>query len=185
LTAEILKDVEHRMKRAVEVAQEDFQTLRTGRGNPALLDHIMVNYHGTPMPINQLGAISVPEPRQIVIAPWDKQTIAMIEKAIMASDLGITPTSDGNVVRLNIPYLTEERRREMIKQLHKKAEDHRVAIRNIRREVNDKLKHQEKASEISEDDSRRTQDQVQKLTDKYIEEIDRLQKQKEAELLEV
>ena len=181
----VIKHTREKMQHSIEATEREFGSIRTGRATPALLDRIKVDYYGSEMPINQLGAISVPEPRQIVIAPWDKQTIAMIEKAIMASDLGITPTSDGNVVRLNIPYLTEERRREMIKQLHKKAEDHRVAIRNIRRDVNDKLKHQEKASEISEDDSRRTQDQVQKLTDKYIEEIDRLQKHKEAELLEV
>lgn len=173
------------MQRAVEVAVEDFQSLRTGRANPMLLDHVMVDYHGTPMPINQLGTVTAPEARQLLISPWDKQGIPLIEKAITNSDLGLTPSSDGNVIRLQIPYLTEERRREMVKQLHKKAEDHRVAVRNVRRDVNDKLKHQEKDHDISEDDSRRLQEQVQKLTDKFIEEIDRLQKNKEAELMEV
>lgn len=185
MTEEILQDVEHRMKKAVEAAREDFQTLRTGRANPGLVEHIVVDYHGTPLPINQLAAITAPEPRMLVIAPWDKQALARIEKAIMTSELGITPSNDGNVVRLQIPYLTEERRKDLIKQLHKKSEDHRIAVRNVRRDVNDKLKHQEKSHEISEDESRRTQDQIQKLTDRYIEEIDKLQKYKETELMEV
>ncbi len=185
MTAEILSDTERRMKGAVEAAHQDFQTLRTGRASPALLDHLQVDYHGSKMPINQLAAISVPEPRLLVIAPWDKQALGMIERTIMNSDLGITPTNDGNVVRLQIPYLTEERRRELIKQLHKKAEDHRIAVRNVRRDVNDRVKHLEKAHEMSEDDSHRLHDQVQKMTDKYIEEIDKLQKHKETELLEV
>ncbi|MCC6485371.1 MAG: ribosome recycling factor [Armatimonadetes bacterium] len=185
MTTDLMKDAEYRMQRAVEVAIEDFQTLRTGRANPTLLDHVMVDYHGTPMPINQLGTVTAPEPRQLLISPWDKQSIAAIEKAITNSDLGLTPSSDGNVIRLQIPYLTEERRKDMVKQLHKRAEDHRIAVRNVRRDVNDKLKHQEKEHEISEDDARRLQEQVQKLTDKFIEEIDRLQKNKETELMEV
>ncbi len=185
MSNDVINDAEHRMKGAVRAAQDDFHTLRTGRANPALLDNVVVDYHGTPMPINQLAAISVPEPRLLVIAPWDKQAISAIERAITNSDLGMTPSSDGNVIRLAIPYLTEERRKELIKQLHKKAEDHRVAVRNIRRDVNDKIKHQEKEHEISEDDARRLQDEVQKLTDKTISEIDSLQKTKESELLEV
>lgn len=185
MTAEIVSDAERRMKKAVEAAQQDFQTLRTGRANPALLDSIQVDYHGTPLPINQLAAISVPEPRLLVISPWDKQALPRIEKAIMTSELGMTPSSDGNVIRLQVPYLTEERRRELTKQLHKKAEEHKIALRNIRRDVNDKLKQQEKAKEISEDDTRRTQEQVQKMTDRYVEDIDKLEKRKEAELMEV
>jgi len=185
VTAEIVSDAERRMKKAVEAAQQDFQTLRTGRANPALLDSIQVDYHGTPLPINQLAAISVPEPRLLVISPWDKQALPRIEKAIMTSELGMTPSSDGNVIRLQVPYLTEERRRELTKQLHKKAEEHKIALRNIRRDVNDKLKQQEKAKEISEDDTRRTQEQVQKMTDRYVEDIDKLEKRKEAELMEV
>jgi len=185
MTGDLIKDAEQRMKGAVKAAQDDFHTLRTGRANPALLDGIQVDYHGTPMPINQLAAISVPEPRLLVISPWDKQALGMIERAIMNSDLGMTPTNDGQVIRLTIPYLTEERRKELIKQLHKKAEDHRVAVRNVRRDVNDKIKHQEKDHLISEDEARRMQEQAQKLTDKYIEEIDHLQKAKEEELLEV
>lgn len=180
-----IKDAEHRMQMAVKAAQEDFHTLRTGRANPALLDAIEVDYHGTPMPINQLAAISVPEPRMLMIAPWDKQALPMIERAISNSELGLNPSSDGNVVRLSIPHLTEERRKDLIKQLHKKAEDHRVAVRNVRRHVNDNLKAQEKSHDISEDDLRRMQDQVQKLTDKYISEIDSLQKNKEEELMEI
>lgn len=173
------------MHRAVEVAQEDFQTLRTGRANPALLDHVTVDYHGTVLPINQVAAISVPEPRQLLITPWDKQALGMIERGISNSELGLTPNNDGIAIRINIPYLTEERRKDMIKQLHKKAEEHRVAVRNVRRDVNDKARHQEKAHEISEDDNHRLQEKVQKLTDRFIEEIDKLQKAKEAELMEV
>lgn len=185
MSEDVIRDANHRMERAVVAAQEDFATLRTGRANPAMLDHINVEYYGSTMPINQVGAISVPEPRQLVITPWDKQALAPIEKAIMNSELGFTPNNDGNVIRLNIPYLTEERRKELIKQLHKKTEDHKVAVRNVRRDVNDKLKHLEKDGTISEDESRRTHDQIQKLTDKFIENIENLQKQKEAELLEV
>lgn len=173
------------MQKAVEAAQHDYQGIRTGRANPALLDRISVEYYGSTMPVNQVATISVPEPRQIVIAPWDRAAIPHIERAILKSDLGITPMSDGNVVRLNIPSLTEERRRDLIKQLHKKAEEHRVAVRNIRRDANEDMKRQEKASEASEDDVRRGQEQTQKLTEKYIEQIDRLTKAKEEELMEV
>ncbi|MEI6916142.1 MAG: ribosome recycling factor [Armatimonadota bacterium] len=185
MSGDLLKDAEYRMGRAVEVAVEDFQTLRTGRANPTLLDHVVVDYHGTSMPVNQLGSVSAPEPRLLMISPWDKQALGMIEKAILISDLGLTPTNDGNVIRLQIPYLTEERRKDMVKQLHKRAEEHRVAVRNVRRDVNDKFKNQEKSHELSEDECKRLQDQVQKLTDRFIDEIDRLQKHKEAELMEV
>lgn len=185
MTEDLIKDAEHRMSRAVEVAKEDFQTLRTGRANPALIEHIEVNYHGTPLPLNQVAAISVPEPRQLLITPWDKQALGPIEKAISNSDIGLVPNNDGNGIRLNIPQLTEERRKDLIKQLHKKAEEHRVAIRNVRRDCNDKLKSREKSHEISEDDSKRAHDQTQKLTDKYIAEIDKLQANKEADLMEV
>ena len=173
------------MTKAVEVAHNDFQGIRTGRANPALLDRVTVDYYGSAMPVNQVATISVPEPRQIVIAPWDKAALPQIERAILKSDLGLTPMSDGNVVRLNIPTLTEERRRDLIKQLHKKAEEHRVAVRNVRRDANENLKHMEKAGEVSEDDGHRSQEQTQKLTEKYITEIDHLTKAKEEELLEV
>ena len=185
MIADIVQDAERRMTKAVEAAQQDYSTIRTGRANPALLERVTVDYYGTSMPVNQLATISVPEPRLLVIAPWDKNAIPLIEKAITKSDLGLTPTSDGTVIRLTIPHLTEERRKELIKLLHKKAEEHRVAIRNIRRDANEELKRLEKSGEAAEDEVRRAQEQIQKLTDKYIEQIDKLTQAKEAELMEV
>jgi ribosome recycling factor len=182
---ETLKETEGRMVKAVDSAQQDFATMRTGRANPGLLEKVNVEYYGSTMFISQLAAVTAPEPRLLVVAPWDKNAISSIEKAITNSDLGLTPSSDGNVIRLAIPYLTEERRKEMIKMLHKKAEDHRIACRNIRRDTNDKLKSMEKNHEVGEDESKRAQEQVQKLTDKYITQIDKLQEAKAAELMEV
>lgn len=182
---EILKDSEHRMTKAVEAALHDFGTIRTGRANPVILEGIQVDYFGSKMPINQLAGVSAPEPRMLVIAPWDKGAIAPIEKAIMNSEIGMTPQSDGNVIRLQVPYLTEERRKELIKQLHKKSEEHKIAIRNIRRDSNEHLKDLEKKHDISEDENKRAQEQVQKLTDKYIERVEDLAKVKETELMEV
>lgn len=173
------------MIKAVESAQHDFSTIRTGRANPILLEGIQVEYYGSKMPINQLAGVSAPEPRLLVVAPWDKAAISAIEKAITSSDVGMTPQSDGNVIRLQVPYLTEERRKDFIKALHKKSEEHKVAVRNVRRDTNERLKDLEKKHEISEDDNRRTQEQVQKLTDKYIEKIDELARAKEVELMEV
>ncbi|MCE5199253.1 MAG: ribosome recycling factor [Armatimonadota bacterium] len=173
------------MQKAVEAADHDFSTLRTGRANPLILEGIKVDYYGTPTPLNQLAGITVPEPRQLMIQPWDRSTIDPIVKAIQSSDIGMTPQSDGQVIRLNIPYLTEERRKELIKQLHKKAEEHKIAVRNIRRDANEHLKAQEKASEITEDDMKRLQEKIQKLTDKYIVEVDKAASAKEAELKEV
>jgi len=183
--SDVMNETERKMKKAVEAAQQDYTTIRTGRANPVLLEKVTVDIYGSAMPINQLATVSVPEPRQLVIAPWDKSAIPAIERAIQKSDLGLTPSSDGNVVRLNIPHLTEERRKEMIKLLHKKAEEHRVAVRNVRREANEDLKKLEKAHEASEDDVRRATEQVQKMTDKYIEQIDEITRIKEAELMEV
>jgi len=185
MTAEVIKDAERRMQKAVEVAQHDYATIRTGRANPMVLENIKVDYYGTQVPLNQLAGISVPEPRQLLVTPWDRTQINAILKAIQASDIGMTPMSDGNVIRLNVPPLTEERRRELIKLLHKKAEEHKVAIRNIRRDANEELKAQQKRGEITEDDLRREQEETQKLTDKYIAEIDKLTAAKEAELKEV
>jgi ribosome recycling factor len=182
---ELIKDAEHRMTKAVDAAQHDFSTIRTGRANPIILDGVQVEYYGTRTPLNQLAGVSAPEPRMLVITPWDKGSISAIEKAIMNSDVGITPQSDGNVIRLNVPYLTEERRKEFIKILHKKVEDHKIAVRNIRRDSNEHLKDLEKKKEISEDDNKRAQDQIQKLTDKYTEQIEQHAKIKEAELMEV
>ena len=185
MTPEVLKDAEHRMAKAVEAAQHDFSTIRTGRANPVILEGIQVDYYGSKLPINQLAGISAPEPRLLVVTPWDKGAITAIEKAITNSDAGLTPQSDGNVIRLQVPYLTEERRKDLIKVLHKKTEDHKVAVRNVRRDANERLKDLEKKHEISEDESKRAQDQIQKLTDKYIEQIDELAEAKEAELMEV
>lgn len=185
MTKELIDDAERRMKKAVEVAGHDFASLRTGRANPMILEDIRIDYYGTPTPINQVAGISVPEPRQLLISPWDKTALDPIVKAIQSSDLGLVPQNDGQVVRLNIPYLTEERRKDLIKQLHKKSEDHKVAVRNIRRDANEHLKAKQKSSEISEDDEKRAEGEVQKLTDKYIAEIDKLTTSKEAELKEV
>lgn len=185
MISDTISDAERRMTKAVEAAQHDYQTIRTGRANPALLERVAVEYYGTNLPVNQVATISVPEPRLLVIAPWDKSAIPQIERAIVNSDLGLTPTSDGNVVRLSIPQLTEERRKELIRLLHKKAEEHRVAVRNVRRDANDALKHMEKAGEIGEDEYHRAHEQVQKLTDKHIEQIDAFTKAKEEELMEV
>jgi len=185
LSEDTIQDAERRMQKAVEVAGHDFATIRTGRANPLLLENIKVDYYGTSTPLNQLAGISVPEPRQLLVTPWDKTIINTVLKAIQSSDVGLTPMSDGNVIRLNVPALTEERRRELIKHLHKKAEEHRVAVRNVRRDANEHIKAQEKKSDITEDDAKDEQEQTQKLTDKYVVEIDKLTTAKEAELREV
>lgn len=181
----VLNESENNMIKTVEIVKKEFASLRAGRATPALLDKIQVNYYGTPTPINQLANISVPEARLLVIQPWDKSSTQEIERAIMKSDLGITPANDGTVIRLAVPQLTEERRLELVKVVKKKAEEGRVAVRNLRREANDFLKAQQKSGELSEDDSRRQQDEVQKLTDKYIKEIDSLVVAKEKEIMTV
>ncbi|KAF1084555.1 Ribosome-recycling factor [Sporotomaculum syntrophicum] len=181
----LLSDAEKSMQKTVEVVDKEFASLRAGRATPALLDKIMVQYYGAPTPINQMANINVPEARLLVIQPWDKNTLPDIEKAILKSDLGITPASDGNVIRLAVPQLTKERRTELVKVIKKKAEEGRVAIRNLRREANDGLKNQQKNGDISEDDLRRLQDEVQKLTDKYIKEIDALFVAKEKEIMTI
>jgi ribosome recycling factor len=185
VSTEIIKDAERRMQKAVETAQHDFSTIRTGRANPLILEGIKVDYYGTLTPLNQIAGISTPEPRQLLISPWDKGSLDGIIKAIQASDLGLTPNSDGQTVRLNIPHLTEERRKDLIKQLHKKSEEHKVAVRNVRRDANERLKAQEKKGELSEDDLKREQEEVQKITDRFCVDIDKLTTAKEAELREV
>ena len=183
--ADLARDAEQKMKKTVDATQHDFSTIRTGRATPAILDGISADYYGTPTPLNQLANISVPDARQLLITPYDRSTIAAIEKAIKNSDVNINPVNDGAALRLNIPTLTEERRREMVKTLGKKAEEGKVAIRNIRRDANDSFKTLVKKAEASEDESKRAQDGLQKLTDKYIAEIDAITRAKEAELLEV
>jgi len=185
LANNVLSDTEKNMIKTVEVLNKDFATLRAGRATPSLLEKIMVQYYGTPTPINQLANISAPEARLLVVQPWDKAVLPDLEKAILKSDLGITPNSDGNVIRLAIPQLTQERRTELVKVIKKKAEEGRVAVRNIRRDANDTLKSQQKNGELSEDEQRRLQDEVQKLTDKYIKEVDGLLATKEKEIMTV
>lgn len=176
---------EDRMKKALEVLRKDYSTLRAGRATPALLEKVTVDYYGTPTPVNQVANISVPEPRMIVIQAWEKSMLATIEKAILKSDLGLTPTNDGSVVRLNIPQLTEQRRTELVKVVHKKAEEARVAIRNLRRDANDAIKKIEKDKLASEDEAKKAQDSMQKLTDRYVKEVDAAMAAKEKEIMEV
>ncbi|HWI54156.1 MAG TPA: ribosome recycling factor [Desulfobacteria bacterium] len=182
---EVIADAEGKMKKAIEVLRQDYSTLRAGRATPALLDKVLVDYYGVPTPINQLANISVPEPRSLVIQPWDKSAMTAVEKAILKSDLGLTPNNDGTNIRLVIPQLTQERRNELVKTVKKKAEDARVAVRNIRRDANDHLKDLEKKHEISEDDFKRAQEEVQKSTDKAIKEVDQVLEHKEQEVMEV
>ncbi|HLT57465.1 MAG: ribosome recycling factor [Limnochordales bacterium] len=181
----LLQEAEEKMKQAVQAARRELATIRTGRANPALLDRITVDYYGTPTPINQLASISVPEARLLVIQPWDKNALKDIEKAILKSDLGLVPTSDGNVLRIQVPQLTEERRKELARIARKETEDKRVAVRNVRRDVNEAIKKLEKEGKLPEDAARRAQQQVQELTDRYIQEIDNLLAAKEKEILEV
>jgi ribosome recycling factor len=185
MVEEIYIDTDERMDKVIGAFQRELATLRAGRATPSLLDRIEVNYYDTPTPLIQLAGITAPEPRLLVIQPWDKSSIGNIEKAILKSDLGLTPINDGNVIRLQIPQLTEERRRELVKHVRKKAEESRVGIRNIRREANDALKQLEKSGEISEDGWRRAQDEIQELTDEKIARIDQLLQAKEKEVLEV
>ena len=185
MTADIFDDAERRMKKAVEALRQDLASIRTGRASSALVERIQVDYYGAPTPINQVAQISVPEARLIVIQPYERRLLTDIEKAIQKSDLGINPNNDGQVIRLNIPPLNEERRRDMVKMLHKKLDEHKVAIRNIRRDTQDKLQDREKKKEISEDELKRSKDRLQKLTDRYIDEMDKVGKSKELEILEV
>ncbi len=182
---DIFTDAERRMQKAVEALRHDVSSIRTGRASAALIDRIQVDYYGTPTPVNQVATISVPEARQLLIQPWDKSLISDIEKAIQKSDLGINPNNDGQVIRLNIPPLNEERRRDMVKTLHKKLDEHKVAVRNIRRDAQDKLRDREKKKEISEDELKRSSDRLQKLTDRFVDEMDKVGKTKEQEILEV
>lgn len=182
---EILAGHEDRMKKALDSLRKEYGSLRAGRATPALLEKVAVDYYGTPTPVNQVANVSVPEPRMIVIQPWEKTMLATIEKAILKSDLGLTPSNDGSVIRLSIPQLTKERRTELAKVIHKKAEESRVAVRNLRRDANDAVKKLEKEKAISEDEAKKAQDDMQKLTDKYIKEVDQIMTAKEKEIMEV
>src|SRR5213082_3287351 len=185
MAADIFEDAERRMQKAVEALRHDLSAIRTGRASAALVDRIQVDYYGAPTPINQICQISVPEARLIVIQPYERKLLTSIEKAIQKSDLGINPNNDGQVIRLNVPPLNEERRRDMVKTLHKKLDEHKVAIRNIRLDANDKLRDREKKKEISEDELKRSTDRLQKLTDRFIDDMEKVGKSKELEILEV
>ncbi|MDR7480991.1 MAG: ribosome recycling factor [Armatimonadota bacterium] len=185
MTDEVLADARGRMQKAIEATRREFAALRTGRASPALLEHVRVDYYQTPTPITQLATVSVPEPRLLVIQPWDKSMVKEIERAILKSDLGLTPSSDGVVIRLPIPPLTEDRRRELVRVARRHAEEGRVAIRNIRREAKEMLEELEEAGDISEDASRRGLERLQQLTDEMIAQLDRLLAAKEKEIMEV
>ena len=179
------KEFKEKMQKTCEVLSSQFSSVRAGRANAAVLDQISVEYYGTPTPIQQIGTISSPDPRTLMIQPWDSSMLKPIEKAIQTSELGINPQNDGRVIRLVFPQLTEERRKEMGKQVRKYGEDAKVAIRNIRRDAMDKLKKQQKASEITEDDLKNLEKDLQKLTDDYIKEVDKLVEKKDKELNEI
>lgn len=181
----IIQQATEKMEKAIQTLKKELAALRAGRANPAMLDKITVDYYGTPTPINQMAGVSVPEPRLLVVQPWDKSVIGDIEKAILKSDLGLTPNSDGSVIRIQIPPLTEERRVELTKLAKKEGEEAKVAIRNIRRDANDELKKLEKDGTISEDESKRYLDEIQELTDKFSKRVDETVKQKEQEIMEI
>ncbi len=185
MAKDVLTQLDEKMNTAIQAFTRNLATVRAGRANPSLLDNVFVDYYGATTPLNQLATIGAPEPRLLVITPFDKTSIGDIEKAIQKADLGLSPSSDGNVIRINIPTLTEDRRRELTKVVGKYAEEARIQVRNVRRDANDQLKKMEKNTEITEDGLRKYQDEVQKETDKFIENIDQIVKNKEAEIMEV
>ncbi|HDD45351.1 MAG TPA: ribosome recycling factor [Candidatus Desulfofervidus auxilii] len=180
---EVYKDARTRMKKTLQVLEHDLGKIRTGRASVSLVEEIKVDYYGTPTPLNQLASISVPESRLITIQPWDPSSLGAIEKAILKSDLGLTPTNDGKIIRISIPPLTEERRKELVKVVHKIGEEAKVAIRQIRRDANETLKKMKKNKEISEDEFHRGQEEVQKITDEFIKKVEEALKKKEDEIL--
>jgi ribosome recycling factor len=182
---ELKRKIAERMSRTIDALKKEFASVRTGRASLALLDGLMVNYYDTPTSLQQLASLSIPESRQIAIQPWDQKIIPDIEKAILKSDLGLTPMNDGKMIRMNIPPLTEERRKQLVKAIRKKAEEARVAIRNIRRDSNEELKKLEKEKHLSEDIVKKSQDEIQKITDSYISKVDEVLGHKEKEVMEV
>lgn len=182
---DVHKNLETKMNKTIEALKSEYTTIRAGRANAQMLDKVRVDYYGTPTPVNQVGAISVPEPRTLMINPWDKSAMAEIEKAIRNSDLGLNPTNDGEVIRISVPALTEERRKELGKQVYKVAEEFKVRLRNERRDANDAIKKLEKDSELTVDESKKAQDEVQKITDKFIKEVDALAVLKEKDIMAV
>jgi ribosome recycling factor len=185
MSQEVKQDAEKRMAKAIEALNRELAKLRAGRANPALLDRVTVEYYGAETPLNQLATISVPEARLLLIQPFDKSSIANIERAIQMADLGLTPSNDGTVIRIQIPPLTEERRKDLVKLVKKAAEEAKVAVRNVRRDANDDLKKRQKDGEMTEDELRRSTDDVQKLTDKSIAQVDDVAEKKEKEIMEV
>ncbi len=184
-TKEAMAQARARMEKAVEDFRKELAAVRTGRANVSLLDHLRVDYHGTPMPINQLGTLSVPEPTMIVVSPWDPGATSLIDKAIRSSDLGLNPASDGKVIRVPIPPLTEERRRDLVKHLHKVLENHRTAVRNIRRDIKEAVEKLEKEKSISEDDRKRCLDELEKVTHQEVKKLEDLSAAKEKEIMTV
>jgi ribosome recycling factor len=180
-----IKDCNNRMQKSIDSLEKDFSRLRTGRASTTLVDNIRVEYYGTPTPLNQVASVSIPDSRTISISPWDRNAFSNIEKAIMKSDLGLTPINDGKSIRINIPPLTEERRKELVKMAKKYTEDAKVAIRNVRRDVNDALKKMQNAKEISEDEMHKAQDEVQKATDGFVKKADAVLTEKEKEIMEI
>jgi ribosome recycling factor len=185
MAVDVFADVEHRMKGAIEALQRELQTIRTGRANPALLERLQVDYYGNPTPLQNMAAIHATDARTLTIQPWDRKVLGDIEKAILKSDLGLTPTNDGQVIRITIPPLTEERRKDLVKVVHKKVDEAKVAVRNIRRDGHDHLRDQEKKKEISADELKRSTDRLQKLTDKYVADLEKVGQMKEQEILSV
>ena len=180
-----LQKAKQRMEGAIEALRREFAGVRTGKASPALLDTVRVEAYGSRVPLNQVGTVSAPEPRMLTVQPWDRSLMKDIERALRESDLGLNPSNDGQLIRIPIPALTEERRKEYVRMLHKLAEEARVAVRHVRKEANDEIKHRQKDEGLSEDDIRREQTEVQKLTDQYVAKIEELMKHKEAEIMEV
>jgi len=185
MVTDALQNIEKKMRTSVGVLKQELATIRTGHATPALIEHVKVNYAGVPTPLNQIAGISAPEVRLLIIQPWDPGSMKNIEEAILKSDLGLNPSNDGRIIRLNIPPLSEERRRELIKVVRRRVEENKIAIRNLRRNAMDELKKLEKIKDISQDDHKRALDQLQKLTDSFIAEADKVGQDKEVELLEV
>jgi ribosome recycling factor len=185
MASETLQNIEEKMRKTAEGLKKELATIRTGRATPTLIEHIKVDYGGAALPLNQIAGISVPDARLLVIQPWDKSSIRNIEKAIQTSDLGLNPVSDGNLIRISIPPLSEERRQELIKVVRRRVEERRVTVRNLRREAMEELKELEKKKDISQDENKRASDQLQKLTDSFIVSIEQTGQDKEAELMQV
>ncbi|MGD0152204.1 MAG: ribosome recycling factor [Thermacetogeniaceae bacterium] len=185
MAKETLQQLEDKMKKTVDLMAKDLTTLRAGRATPALLDKIFIDYYGTPTPLHQVATISVPEPRLLVIQPWERNLVPQIEKAIQKSDLGVTPNSDGYLIRISIPSLTQDKRKDLVKVIQKKAEEVRVVVRNLRRDGNDQIKAIEKKGDLSEDEAKRTLEEIQKKTDKYIKQVDQIAEAKQKEIMEL